>query len=309
MEETPLKPSTPSASSVTAHAQSGLAEKVREWCELIKVEHTVFALPFALGGLVLAAVGLPSLRTLFFTILAFAGARSAAMSLNRVIDAAMDALNPRTSQRSIPAGRIKKNAAIIFAILSFIVMIAAASQLPPLCLQLSPIAVIWLSFYSFTKRFTWLCHFFLGIALGGAALGGWIAGGGSLATPAPWIYALAVSAWVAGFDLIYACQDYQFDSDQKVFSIPARFGIGTTLIVSIALHVVTGLALIAVGLILNLGIAYWLGVASVSIMLVYEHKIVSANDLSRINAAFFNVNGTVSILAFACIVVDKLMRN
>jgi 4-hydroxybenzoate polyprenyltransferase len=174
---------------------------------------------------------------------------------------------------------------------------------------LSPIAVVWLSFYSFTKRFTWLCHFFLGIALGGAALAGWIAGGGSLATPAPWVFALAVSAWVAGFDLIYACQDYQFDSEQKVFSIPARFGVANALVISIALHVVTSLALIALGFMLNLGIAYWVGVASVSIMLIYEHRIVSAKDLSRINAAFFNVNGVVSILAFLCIAVDKLMRS
>ena len=303
MEETPLKPPEPAIMQFTA-----LTRNFREWCELIKVEHTVFALPFALAGLVLAGVGLPSFRTFFFTILAFAGARSAAMSLNRVIDAAMDALNPRTSQRSIPADRITRNAAIIFALLSFSVMIGAASQLPPLCLQLSPIAVIWLSLYSYTKRFTWLCHFFLGIALGGAALAGWIAGGGNLNAPAPWILALAVSAWVAGFDLIYACQDYQFDTAEKVFSIPARFGVSAALIISSALHVVTALSLICLGLVLDLGLAYWLGVLSVSIMLIYEHAIVSAKDLSRINAAFFNVNGVVSILAFVCIVIDKLLR-
>jgi 4-hydroxybenzoate polyprenyltransferase len=303
MEETQVKPPAPSAARF-----AGLAKNFREWCELIKVEHTVFALPFALAGLVLAGEGLPSIQTFFFTILAFAGARSAAMSLNRVIDAAMDARNPRTSQRSIPAGRIKKNAAIIFAVLSFVVMIAAASQLPPLCLKLSPIAVIWLSFYSYTKRFTWLCHFFLGIALGGAALGGWIAGGGNLASQAPWILALAVSTWVAGFDIIYACQDYQFDTSQKVFSIPARFGIATALIVSSALHMVTALSLCCLGVVLDVGLAYWLGVVLVSIMLVYEHAIVSSKDLSRINAAFFNVNGVVSILAFVFILVDKLLK-
>jgi 4-hydroxybenzoate polyprenyltransferase len=285
-----------------------LFEKVREWCELIKLEHTVFALPFALGGLILAGAGLPSVKTVFFTILAFAGARAAAMSLNRVIDAAMDGLNPRTKERSIPAGRLKKQSVVVFAVLSFLLMILATLPLPPLCLKLSPIAVFWLSFYSFTKRFTWLCHFFLGIALGGAALAGWIAGGGELITPQPWLFALAVLTWVAGFDLIYACQDYDFDRAQNVFSIPARFGIAFALDLSIWLHVVTVLALACVALLLKLGFAYWLGVALVSTMLIYEHSIVNPKDLSKINAAFFNVNGIVSIVAFVCIVVDKIVR-
>jgi len=311
MDETPInlaEVAEQSAPGLATAASVGQWAKLREWCELIKVEHTVFALPFALGGLILSGTGLPSVSALFFTIVAFAGARAAAMSLNRVIDAQMDALNPRTKQRSIPAGRIKKNTAVFFAVLSFLLMIAAASQLPPLCLALSPIAIIWLCFYSYTKRFTWLCHFVLGIALGGAALGGWLAGGGSLSLPAPWIFAMAVSVWVAGFDIVYACQDYEFDAAQKVFSIPARFGIAWALNISIALHVVTILALVALGFLLNLGIVYWLGVVSVSAMLVYEHAIVSAHDLSRVNAAFFNTNGIVSILAFVCILIDKVLR-
>jgi 4-hydroxybenzoate polyprenyltransferase len=285
-----------------------LVLKVLEWCELIKLEHTVFALPFALAGLVLASPSGPPVLTFFYTILAFTGARAAAMSLNRLIDAPIDKKNPRTSERSIPQGRIKKRSAAWFAALSFALMIGAASQMPPLCLKLSPIAVLWLYFYSFTKRFTWLCHFFLGIALGGAALGGWVAGGGTLSVRAPWVLALAVTTWVAGFDIIYACQDYQFDRQEGLHSIPARFGIRSALILSALLHVLTASALIYLGLLLQAGIYYWVGVALVTIMLIFEHSIVRPNDLSRVNAAFFNVNGTVSILSFICIFVDKLSR-
>ena len=188
-------------------------------------------------------------------------------------------------------------------------MILAASQLPKLCLYLSPIAVVWLSIYSFTKRFTWLCHIVLGIALGGAALGGWVAANGSLAEPAPWLLALAVSTWVAGFDIIYALQDVAFDRTQKLHSIPARFGVKTGLIVSSLLHVVTVAALGGVGHALGLGACYWSGVVLVAGMLIYEHSLVRPSDLSKINAAFFNVNGVVSILTFVIFLVDKVIRH
>jgi len=294
-------------SSVTGKKNS-LARKILEWCELIKLEHTIFALPFALAGLVLASPSEPPLLTFFYTILAFTGARAAAMSLNRLIDAPIDKKNPRTSERSIPQGRIKTRSAACFAAFSFALMIGAALQLPPLCLKLSPIAVVWLYFYSFTKRFTWLCHFFLGIALGGAALGGWIAGGGTLLVRAPWVLALAVTTWVAGFDIIYACQDCQFDRQEGLYSIPARFGIPSALVLSALLHVITTSALLYLGILLHAGIYYFVGVALVTIMLLFEHSIVTPNDLSRINAAFFNVNGTVSILSFIFIYIDKLSR-
>jgi len=275
---------------------------------MIKLEHTVFALPFALSGLILASsAALPSGSTVLFTVLAFVGARSAAMTLNRVIDSRIDAANPRTKDRALPAGRIKPGLALLFAILSFGLMLAAASQLPELCLKLSPIAVFWLSFYSFTKRFTWLCHIVLGIALGGAALGGWVAAGGGLNSYAPWLLAAAVSTWVAGFDIIYACQDYNFDTSQKVFSIPARFGIGRALLISRALHVATVACLLALGLNLHLGIFYAIGFSAVTIMLVYEHSLVKADDLTRVNAAFFNVNGFVSIACFLTILIDHLV--
>jgi len=284
-----------------------LTRNVREWAEMIKIEHTVFALPFALSGLILAAPKLPEPLTVLYTIVAFAGARAAAMTLNRLIDSEIDARNPRTAERAIPRGRIKKVHALLGAVLSFAIMLGAASQLPLLCLQLSPIAIFWLSFYSFTKRFTWLCHIVLGIALGGAALGGWVAAGGTLATAAPWILALAVTTWVAGFDIIYACQDADFDKNEKLHSMPARFGVGTALNISRALHVVTVAGLFSLSQLLHMGVAYWVGLALVTGMLVYEHSIVSKDDLSRVNAAFFTVNGVVSILVFITILIDKIL--
>ena len=280
----------------------------REWAEMIKLEHTVFALPFALSGLILATPNLPSWSTVAFTVLAFIGARSAAMTLNRLIDARIDAINPRTKDRSIPAGRIKPATAILFTIASFALMLAAASQLPLICLQLSPIAVFWLSFYSFTKRFTWLCHIVLGIALGGAALGGWVAASGTIHGAAPWLLAFSVATWVAGFDIIYACQDAQFDSENKLHSIPARFGLSKALNISIGLHVFTVAGLVALGFFVAppAGIFYFVGVALVTAMLVYEHSLVKPNDLSKVNAAFFTTNGVVSIVTFLTILLDRL---
>ncbi len=278
-----------------------------EWAEMIKIEHTVFALPFAMSGLILGSAGLPAWPVVFWTVLAFAGARSAAMTLNRLIDAGIDARNPRTAGRAIPAGRIGRRAAMAFAIASFSLMLWAAWHLPPLCLWLSPVAILWLSFYSYTKRFTCFCHLALGAALGGAALGGWAAAQGQLSEPAPWLLALAVSSWVAGFDIIYACQDLQFDRSEKLHSLPARFGMPKALLASRLLHVATVAALAALGASLSLGAIYWCGVALVGAMLVWEHSLVSPGDLSRVNAAFFNVNGFVSIGAFLAILLDRLV--
>ncbi len=283
-------------------------KKLYEWLELIKLEHTVFALPFALSGLVLAHKTLPGLNIWFWTIIAFTGARAAAMSLNRIIDAEIDGKNPRTTQRAIPQGKIDKNQALLFAVSAFMIMLFAASHLPPLCLELSPIAIIWLSFYSYSKRFSALCHLFLGIALGGAALGGWIAAGGSLGEPSAWLLALAVCTWVTGFDIIYACQDFDFDRQQNIFSLPAKLGLSTALQISGLLHIITMICLMLLGLINQLGLIYWLGICAVGWMLIYEHLLVSPKDLSRINAAFFNVNGLVSILCFICIFVDRIIN-
>lgn len=286
--------------------KSGAVSTAREWAEMIKLEHTVFALPFALSGLILSTERLPAWSTVGWTILAFASARGAAMTLNRLIDAGIDKKNPRTADRAIPAGRISPALALVFTLVCFAVMLFSASKLPPICLLLSPIAVFWLSFYSFTKRFTWLCHIVLGIALGGAALGGWVAGSGALAGLAPWLLASAVVTWVAGFDIIYASQDFEFDRANHLHSIPARFGIARALTISRALHVVTVFMLLALGLALGLGPFYYLGFALVAAMLVYEHRLVRADDLSRVNAAFFTVNGVVSIVAFLAFLMDKL---
>jgi 4-hydroxybenzoate polyprenyltransferase len=277
-----------------------------EWSEMIKLEHTVFALPFALSGLLLASAGWPSFETVFWTIAAFAGARAASMTLNRLIDAKIDARNPRTKDRSIPAGRISVKQAVLFSLGSFAVMAIAATRLPVLCVQLLPFAIVWLSFYSFTKRFTWFCHIVLGIAIGGAALGGWVAAGGSLQAPAAWVLMLAVATWVGSFDIIYACQDVDIDRQEKLHSMPAKFGVATALNISSALHVVTVFSLIAVGLLCQLGAFYWIGFTSVVGMLIYEHSIVKPDDLSRVNAAFFTINGVVSILMFLAILLDKL---
>lgn len=275
---------------------------------MIKLEHTVFALPFALSGLILASATLPGWDVVFWTILAFTGARAGAMTLNRLIDAKIDARNPRTEMRAIPKGRIKPVHAAIFAVVSFLIMLFAASHLPPLCLYLSPIALFWLSFYSYTKRITWLCHIVLGIALGGAALGGWVAAGGTLDTAAPWFLALAVSTWVAGFDIIYACQDFEIDKKEKLQSIPSRFGIASALNISIALHVVTVTAMSLLGLQVQAGTAFHVGLIMIACMLFYEHSLVKPDDLSKVNAAFFNVNGVVSILAFIAILIDRILK-
>ncbi len=283
-----------------------LVASTKEWTEMIKLEHTVFALPFALSGLVLASPTLPGWSVVFWTILAFTGARAGAMTLNRLIDAKIDLRNPRTSTRAIAQGRIKGTHAAIFAVLSFVIMLFAASHLPPLCLYLSPIALFWLSFYSYTKRITWLCHIVLGIALGGAALGGWVAAGGMLDIAAPWFLALAVSTWVAGFDIIYACQDFEIDKEEKLHSIPSRFGIASALNISIALHVVTVIAMALLGWQVNAGVPFYGGLALITGMLIYEHSLVKPNDLSKVNAAFFNVNGVVSILAFFAILIDRI---
>ncbi len=287
--------------------KTGIIASIKEWAEMIKIEHTVFALPFALSGLLLGADKIPPPSVWLWTILAFAGARSAAMTLNRLIDASIDAVNPRTSTRAIPRRKISKTQALLFAIASFALMIGAATQLPPLCLLLSPVAVFWLSFYSFTKRFTCFCHIVLGIALGGAALGGWIAAGSSLTSINPWLLALAVSTWVAGFDIIYALQDQEFDRKEKLHSIPASFGIPLALTFSSALHLTTVASLVLLGVLMNLKAAYWAGVVMVAIMLKYEHSLVKADDLSKVNAAFFTVNGIVSIATFIAVLLDRIL--
>lgn len=280
--------------------------KLKVFLQMIKFEHTIFALPFAYLGAFLAAGGCPTGRQFLFITLAMVGARTAAMSLNRLIDRHIDALNPRTAGRAIPAGLLKASEVWIYVILSFALLYYAANQLSPLAVKLMPIAVFFLVIYSYTKRWTWFCHIVLGIALGLAPMGSWVAITNTLPLPA-YLLGFGVAAWVAGFDIIYACQDYQFDMAHGVFSIPARFGIAAALWVSALLHMAAPVLLALVGYVLQLGIPYYAGVVIASIMLVREHRLVSPTDLSKLDAAFFNMNGYLSVVMFLFTLWDVVL--
>ncbi len=285
-----------------------LISKIFEYFELIKFEHTIFALPFALSGMLLASPGqIPDLTVVFWVLLAMVGGRTAAMALNRVIDAEIDRKNPRTSCRAIPAGRIKKASALLLAVLSFGLLIFATWQLPLVCKQLLPLAILILGLYSYTKRFTRLSHFVLGGALGAAAGGGWLAVSGEITLPVI-IWGFAVVFWVAGFDVIYALQDIEFDRQNNLFSIPAWLGGEKSLILSGLFHLITVTFLFILGIMLQAGLYYWLGIILTTILLIYEHCLLKENDLSRLNKAFFNVNGYVSIGIFIFILLDNLFR-
>lgn len=283
-----------------------IVKKISEYLELIKFEHTIFALPFALSGMLLANYGqFPDLMTVFWVLLAMLGGRTAAMALNRVIDAEIDKKNPRTSDRAIPAGRINKFSALTLAFLSFGLLIFATWQLPLICRQLLPFAILILALYSYTKRFTRLSHFVLGSALGVAAAGGWLAVSGEITLPVV-IWGFAVVFWVAGFDVIYALQDIEFDRENKLFSIPAWLGINKSLLLSRFVHFITLTLLIILGILLKTGLYYWLGIIFVSILLVYEHSLLKEDDLSGLNKAFFNANGYISLGVFFFIFIDQI---
>ncbi len=275
----------------------GLLRNLRITLEMIKFEHSVFALPFALTGAMLAARGLPSARQLFWIVVAMVGARSAAMSFNRIADLRLDAANPRTATRALPAGLLSVRFAVLFTVGSAGLLVLAAYQLNPLCFRLSPLALALLFLYSYTKRFTWLTHLVLGLCLGLAPAAAWIAVRGSLDWPILLLSA-AVALWVSGFDIIYACQDLEFDRQAGLFSLPQRLGIRRALRVAGLLHLLMLGLLAALAAVLNLGWISLLGVAVVAALLAYEHHLVKPHDLSRINAAFFTVNGYISVLFF-----------
>ena len=275
----------------------GLLRNLRITLEMIKFEHSVFALPFALTGAMLAARGLPSARQLFWIVVAMVGARSAAMSFNRIADLRLDAANPRTATRALPAGLVSVRFAVLFTVASAGLLVLAAYQLNPLCFRLSPLALALLFLYSYTKRFTWLTHLVLGLCLGLAPAAAWIAVRGSLDGPILLLSA-AVALWVSGFDIIYACQDLEFDRQAGLFSLPRRLGIRRALQVAGLLHFLMLGLLAALATVLNLGWVSLLGLAVVAALLAYEHHLVKPHDLSRINAAFFTVNGYISVLFF-----------
>jgi 4-hydroxybenzoate polyprenyltransferase len=279
-----------------------LWKRIKLSLDMIKFEHSVFALPFALTGALLAFrevhAGLAfALGKVLWIVVAMVSARSAAMAFNRVLDAAIDAKNPRTATRHIPAGLLSAGFARAFVAGASVVFLLASWALNPLCLLLSPVALAIVCFYSYTKRFTSLSHVVLGFALGIAPAAAWIAVTGSLDPRILWLTA-AVTFWTAGFDVIYSCQDYEFDRKEGLFSIPRQVGIGPALWISRAFHVAMIGCLAAMVAAFGLNWLSLVGVAAVVALLIYEHSLVKANDLSRVNAAFFTVNGYVSVLFF-----------
>ena len=275
--------------------------------EMIKWEHSVFALPFALAGAMLAAGGWPPGRTLVWIIVAMVAARSAAMAFNRLADAALDAANPRTASRALPTGALSRRFVVGFVILACALLVLAASQLNRLALMLSPAALAVLLLYSYTKRFTRWSHLALGFALGMAPAAAWIAVRGSLDARILLLTA-AVTLWVGGFDILYACQDYDFDLRAGLYSVPKAFGIARALAIARALHVLVLVLLGAVVLAFGLGTVAAAGVFVVALLLTYEHSLVTPSDLSRLDAAFFTMNGVISLVFFAFVAGDLLLR-
>jgi len=277
--------------------------------EMIKFEHTLFALPFALLGAVLAARGWPSGSILGWILLAMVGARSAAMAFNRLVDRQFDAQNPRTRTRAIPAGLLRPQFVVIFIVVSAVLFFFAAAMLNDLTLWLSPIALGSVLGYSYTKRFTSLSHLVLGWCLSIAPTGAWIAVRGAIDSPIPLLLSLAVMLWTAGFDILYACQDQSFDVEAGLHSIPQRFGVARALRIARGLH----LAMFGVLLLLSWWSELrWMGLLGVGVagaLLIHQHRLVRADDLSRLNAAFFTTNAYVSVILFVTIAADLLFQS
>jgi len=285
---------------------SALLGRIGLYGRMIRFSHSVFALPFALSSAILAAGGGISWRQVAWILVAMVGARSAAMGFNRLADQAIDARNPRTAGRELPRGVISRSEVWVFVAASAATLVVAAAMLNPLCLALSPVALLIVFGYSYTKRFTALSHVFLGLALGVAPVGAWLAIRGRI-EPAPVVLGLAVLFWVAGFDTIYACQDEAFDRAEGLHSLPARLGIPRALALARLFHVIAVTLLAAVYALAPLHPIYLAGVAALAGLLVYEHSLVRAGDLSRIDAAFFTVNGWISLGYFVVTLAARLL--
>lgn len=298
-----MKEASASAGSPLLRAAAQLAATL----EMIKFSHTLFALPFALLAAILAARGLPPWPTLVKILLAMVGARSAAMSHNRLADHAIDAANPRTASRALPSGRLSVGFVRIFLATSVVLFLLAAASLNRLTLLLSPVALAILFAYAYTKRFTWLAHLVLGLCMGLAPVGAWIAVSGSL-SETPLLLGLAVALWGAGFDVLYALQDEEHDRKAGLQSVPARWGTKKALAVSALLHAGMLALLIAVWRLSGGGILFAAGIAATAGALLYQHAIVKPGDLSRVNTAFFTANGFVSIALAAFGIADVLIR-
>lgn len=287
-----------------------MMNKVKILFEMIKFEHTIFALPFAFMGAVLGNIVVegtwPTWLEIFWVTVAMVGARSAAMSLNRLIDRYIDGKNPRTVMRAIPAGAISVPEVVLFIVISFVLLFVAAAQLNSLAVKLLPLAVFVLILYSYTKRFTWACHFVLGIAIGLGPLGGWVATTGQIDVTAMVLF-LSVVLWTAGFDIIYACQDYEFDREEGLYSVPSRFGVARALMIARACHIVTIIGLFSLYLMASLSIWFLIGVIISALILIYEHSLVKPTDLSKLNVAFFTMNGILSVVMFTFTMIDLVI--
>ena len=286
-----------------------LTRNIGTTLEMIKIEHTLFALPFAFLGAVLAARGLPTLPQILWISLAMVGARSAAMAFNRIADKDYDARNPRTKMRAIPAGALSVGFVLVFTLFGAALFLFAAAMLNRLTLMLSPVALASIVLYSYTKRWTLLSHLVLGWCLAIAPTGAWVAVRGTIDSPVPLLLSLLVMLWTAGFDVLYACQDYDFDRREGLYSIPARFGIARSLWISRGLHAGAFAALVALYFITNLGLLAAVGVIATGALLVYQHTLVRTDDLSRLNAAFFTTNAFVSIILLVTFGGAVFLRN
>lgn len=280
--------------------------RLRTFLETIKFEHTVFALPFAYLGMMLAARGIPGLDIVVWVTVAMVAARTLAMAVNRLADRRFDARNPRTADRAIPKGLLEPRFVLLASLISLLVFEFAAWQLNRFVFVMSPFALIFLLGYHYTKRFTWLSHWVLGFTDGIAAAGGWAAVRGSLDAPA-FVLWLAVTVWIAGFDLIYSCQDVEVDRREGLYSVPSRFGVGPALLVAKINHALTVVALAVVGLMTQIAWPYWIGIAAVTVLIVYENTAVREHDLSRLDFAFFNINGYISVTLFVATLIAVLV--
>jgi 4-hydroxybenzoate polyprenyltransferase len=271
--------------------------RLRTYLSFVRFSHSVFALPFALTGALLASRQRPvTWLQAFWIIVCMVTARSAAMGFNRLVDASFDADNPRTAGRELPTGKMSRTEATVFVVIMSLAFMGATSQLSRLCFALSPVALILIFWYSLAKRYTWATQFFLGLAMAIAPVGGWLAAGGGVGWE-PWLLGSAIALWVGGFDVLYACQDLEVDRRQRLKSIPVRFGVMRSLWISRAMHAGTIACLWLLGLVAGLGPLYLLGVAAVAGLLIYEQSLVSADDLSQVKRAF-DLNGYVGILYF-----------
>ena len=274
---------------------------------MIKFEHSVFALPFAYFGAFLSEKKVPNLVTMIWITVAMVGARSFAMALNRIIDIEIDRRNPRTADRALPKGILSVRKTILFSVISLGAFLLAVYNLSPICRYLWPIVIIPFVVYPYTKRFTWLSHFVLGLCLGLAPVGAWIAITNSISTD-PFLIGAAVLFWVAGFDILYAIQDVDFDLRHKLYSIPARFGIKASLVITRLLHLISIALLVWLGSRLNLGLFYFIGILVTAFLLAYENSLIRPDDLSRLNVAFFTVNGIISVIMFFFVAIDIISR-